>query len=68
MRTITRETVKNKEEYNLGVREREPRYILPLLQTSQSSERVECMSIHMFLFAELSFWLFGKHQITLASV
>ena len=27
MRSITRETVKNKEEYNLGVREREPRYI-----------------------------------------
>jgi hypothetical protein len=26
MRSITRETVKNKEEYNLGVREREPRY------------------------------------------
>ena len=29
MRNITRETVKNKEEYNLGVRKREPRYIPP---------------------------------------
>jgi hypothetical protein len=26
MRSITRETVKNKEEYSLGVRERGPRY------------------------------------------
>ena len=29
MRSITRERVKNKEEYNLGAREREPRYMSP---------------------------------------
>ena len=48
MRSITRETVKNKEEYSLGVRERGPRYILPLLQTTQSSEYVEVVTCRRF--------------------
>ena len=39
MRSITRETVKNKEEYNLGVREREPRY-------SNTSKEFTIITIH----------------------